>query len=234
MASGILRKWAFLKSGCSLRISPWRGRSRRRLRIRRWRLFFLVHPDLARTQFQNSHHDCMDECVEPSWVRNQRPQFPPPNPHLLPSSLFRSPPDSQVESDGARENRMSLLFLYKIVPEMPLEERIDASWAKRPERLPVVLNRDDSAVGAGTSLCRASFDGRPSLRIGPSTDGMPECVGRPEMVAVHDFTSERLIAAEFSPSLFLSRVRRSACRDVVSSASEDLRFPRYERRKRPL
>lgn len=37
----------------------------------------------------------------------------------------------------------ALLFLYKVVLERPLEKRIDASRARRPERLPVVLSRDE-------------------------------------------------------------------------------------------
>jgi integrase len=36
-----------------------------------------------------------------------------------------------------------LLFLCRVVLERPLGERLDAARAKRPERLPVVLSRDE-------------------------------------------------------------------------------------------
>jgi Phage integrase, N-terminal SAM-like domain/Phage integrase family len=50
-----------------------------------------------------------------------------------------------VEEDvaAATQNQAmsALLFLYKVILERPLEDRIDACRARRPERLPVVLTR---------------------------------------------------------------------------------------------
>jgi integron integrase len=52
-----------------------------------------------------------------------------------------------VERDVAASTQnqalAALLFLYKVVLEQPLRGDIDASRAKRPERLPVVLTRDE-------------------------------------------------------------------------------------------
>jgi integron integrase len=51
--------------------------------------------------------------------------------------------EGQVAVSTQNQALAALLFLYKVVLEMPLEERIDASRAKRPERLPVVLTREE-------------------------------------------------------------------------------------------
>jgi integron integrase len=52
-----------------------------------------------------------------------------------------------IEGDVAASTRnqalSALLFLYKVVLDRPLNERIDAMRAKRPARLPVVLSRDE-------------------------------------------------------------------------------------------
>lgn len=51
--------------------------------------------------------------------------------------------EGQVAASTQNQALAALLFLYKVVLDMPLRERIDASRAKRPERLPVVLTRDE-------------------------------------------------------------------------------------------
>lgn len=81
--------------------------------------------------------------------------------------------EKQVAASTQNQALAALLFLYKVVLDMPLRERIDASRAERPERLPVVLTRDESSHG------------EPALRLGPAIDGMPadanlRCLSRPE------------------------------------------------------
>ncbi len=51
--------------------------------------------------------------------------------------------EGQVAASTQNQALAALLFLYKVLLDMPLKERIDASRAKRPERLPVVLTRDE-------------------------------------------------------------------------------------------
>jgi integron integrase len=51
--------------------------------------------------------------------------------------------EGQVAASTQNQALAALLFLYKVVLERPLKERIDASRAKRPDRLPVVLTRDE-------------------------------------------------------------------------------------------
>jgi integrase len=51
--------------------------------------------------------------------------------------------EGQVAASTQNQALVVLLFLYEVVLDMPLRERIDASRAKRPERLPVVLTRDE-------------------------------------------------------------------------------------------
>ncbi len=57
--------------------------------------------------------------------------------------------EGQVAASTQNQARSALLFVYKFVLEMPLKERIDASRAKRPERLPVVLSRDEERAVLG-------------------------------------------------------------------------------------
>lgn len=51
--------------------------------------------------------------------------------------------ENQVAASTQNQALAAILFLYKVVLERPLEDRIDASRARRPERLPVVLTRDE-------------------------------------------------------------------------------------------
>ena len=51
--------------------------------------------------------------------------------------------EGQVAASTQNQALAALLFLYKALLNMPLRERIDASRAKRPKRLPVVLTRDE-------------------------------------------------------------------------------------------
>jgi integron integrase len=51
--------------------------------------------------------------------------------------------DGQVAASTQNQALAAILFLYKVVLDRPLSERIDASRAKRPERLPVVLTRQE-------------------------------------------------------------------------------------------
>jgi integron integrase len=49
----------------------------------------------------------------------------------------------QVAASTQNQALAALLFLYKVVLDRPLQARIDASRARRPERLPVVLTREE-------------------------------------------------------------------------------------------
>jgi integron integrase len=49
----------------------------------------------------------------------------------------------QVAASTQNQALSALLFLYKVVLDRPLEGRIAATRAKRPERLPVVLTREE-------------------------------------------------------------------------------------------
>jgi integron integrase len=51
--------------------------------------------------------------------------------------------DGQVAASTQNQALHAVLFLYAEVLRQPLDERIQAARAKRPERLPTVLNRDD-------------------------------------------------------------------------------------------
>jgi len=55
----------------------------------------------------------------------------------------------------------ALLFLYRDVLKQPLARINDVERAKRPEKLPVVLSRDDQASNAGIT-CRKALYKRPS------------------------------------------------------------------------
>ena len=58
--------------------------------------------------------------------------------------------EGQVAASTQNQALAALLFLYRVVLGRPLKEQIDASRAKRPERLPVVLGRDE----VRSRLCR--------------------------------------------------------------------------------
>jgi integron integrase len=51
--------------------------------------------------------------------------------------------EGDVAASTQNQALSALLFLYKVVLDRPLNERIDAMRAKRPARLPVVLTRDE-------------------------------------------------------------------------------------------
>ncbi len=51
--------------------------------------------------------------------------------------------DAEVASSTQNQALAAILFLYKVVLDRPLSERINATRARRPERLPVVLTRDE-------------------------------------------------------------------------------------------
>jgi integron integrase len=51
--------------------------------------------------------------------------------------------EGEVAASTQNQALSALLFLYKVVLDRPLEGRIEAVRAKRPERLPVVLSREE-------------------------------------------------------------------------------------------
>jgi integron integrase len=51
--------------------------------------------------------------------------------------------DGQVAASTQNQAFSALLFLYREVLEIPLEEKIDAIRAKKPKRLPTVLTKDE-------------------------------------------------------------------------------------------
>jgi integrase len=51
--------------------------------------------------------------------------------------------EGRVAASTRNQALAAILFLYKVVLDRPLGERIGATRAKRPERLPVVLTRDE-------------------------------------------------------------------------------------------
>jgi hypothetical protein len=59
----------------------------------------------------------------------------------LQAFLFHLAVDGQVAASTPNQALAAILFLYKAVLNRPLSERIDATRAKRPERLPVVRSQ---------------------------------------------------------------------------------------------
>jgi integron integrase len=51
--------------------------------------------------------------------------------------------EGQVAASTQNQALAAILFLYKVVLKRPLNARIEATRARRPERLPVVLTRDE-------------------------------------------------------------------------------------------
>jgi site-specific recombinase XerD len=104
--------------------------------------------DRIRVATRRLHYSIRTEDAYVNWIKryirfhNKRHPLEMAEPEVE-AFLTHLTVESKVAASTQNQALAAMLFLYKIVLERPLRHQIDASRAKRPERLPVVLTRDE-------------------------------------------------------------------------------------------
>lgn len=104
--------------------------------------------DQVRQHLRVLHYSIRTEDAYVNWIRrfilfhNKRHPIEMSEPEVE-AFLTHLAVEGQVAASTQNQALAALLFLYNVVLERPLKERIDASRAKRPDRIPVVLSRDE-------------------------------------------------------------------------------------------